>query len=262
MNKIHSCDRADLSRLHESYFFGVVAIMCLRAAILHIELTPTPMVILYLGTGVSLASYAVNRNAQFKFTQNSYKKWRARAAGVEFGPCWLFNMWSLLTTVILVLTMAAVIWSTYFGGTSYSTRAEVKITIMAGALLTFSLVSLLSFPFGQWMKPEIIIDSAGIHLWPAGRYRSMIPWETQPKVSGCVRHNGTPVALIETRTGSFYYFPMFTLPLRYVQLQRILEFYSSYADARRNIGTPQGLVHVRSLMDFPVAEIAKDLHSQ
>lgn len=112
------------------------------------------------------------------------------------------------------------------------------------------------------MKPEIIIDSAGIHLWPAGRYRSMIPWETQPKVSGCVRHNGTPAALIETRTGSFYYFPMFTLPLGYVQLQRILEFYSSYADARRNIGTPQGLVHVRSLMDFPVAEIAKDLHSQ
>lgn len=261
MNKIHSCDRADLSRLHESYFFGLAAIMCF-AAILFIKLIPTPMEILYLGVGLFLTSYAVNRNMQFKFAQHSYKKWNARPGGIEFGPCWFFNSWSILTIVILVLTVVTAVWFTYFGGTPYSDRTQLKIMMMAGALLILSLVSLLSFPFGQWMKPEIIIDSAGIHLWPAGRYRSMIPWETQPKVSGCVRHNGTPVALIETRTGSFYYFPMFTLPLGYVQLQRILEFYSSYADARRNIGTSQGLVHVRSLMDFPVAEVAKDLHSQ
>ena len=139
---------------------------------------------------------------------------------------------------------------------------QLKIAMMTGVLLILSLVSLLSFPFGRWTKPEIIIDSVGVHLWPAGRYRTTIPWAAQPKVLGCVRHNGTPVALIETRTGSFSYFPMFTLPLGYVQFQRVLEFYSGYAEARRSIGTPQGLVHVRSLMDFPVLEVAEDIHSQ
>ena len=191
MNKINSCERIDLSRLHESYFFDLAAVICFGAAALFINLNPTPVEILYLGVGLFLTSHAINRNMQFKFAQR-----------------------------------------------------------------------LVSFPFGRWAKPEIIIDSVGVHLWPAGRYRTTIPWAAQPRVLGCVRHNGTPVALIETRTNSFYYFPMFTLPLGYVQFQRVLEFYSGYADARRSIGTPQGLVHVRSLMDFPVSDIAKDLHSQ
>ena len=262
VNKVHSCDRTDLSRLHESYFFSLPAIMCFGAAILFIKLIPAPMQILYLGIGLSLTSYAINRNMQFKFAQHSYKKWNARPDCIEFGPCCFFNLWSILTIVILVLTIVTAAWLTYFGGTSYSSRTQLRITMMAGILLILSLVSLLSFPFGRWTKPEIVINSIGVHLWPAGRYRTMIPWAAQPRVLGCVRHNGTPVALIETRTNSFYYFPMFTLPLGYVQFQRVLEFYSGYANARRSIGTPQGLVHVRSLMDFPVSEIAKELHSQ
>ena len=220
------------------------------------------MEILYLGIGLSLTSYAINRNMQFKFAQHSYKKWNARLDYIEFGPCWFFNLWSILTIVILVLTIVTAAWLTYFGGISHSGPTQLKIAIMSGILLISSLVSLLSFPFGRWTKPEIVIDSIAGHLWSARRYRTMIPWAAQPRVLSCVRHNGTPVALIETRTNSFYYFPMFTLPLGYVQFQRVLEFYSGYANARRSIGTPQGLVHVRSLMDFPVSEIAKDLHSQ
>lgn len=262
MNKINSCEHIDLSRLHESYFFGLAAVICFGATALFVKLTPAPVEILYLGIGLSLTSYAINRNMQFKFAQHSYKKWNAGPDCLEFGPCWFFNLWSILTIVILVLTIVTAAWLTYFDGISHSGPTQLKIAIMSGILLILSLVSLLSFPFGRWTKPEIIIDSVGVQLWPAGRYRTTIPWAAQPKVLGCVRHNGTPVALIETRTNSFYYFPMFTLPLGYVQFQRVLEFYSGYADARRSIGTPQGLVHARSLMDFPVSEIAKDLHSQ
>lgn len=262
MNKINSCERIDLSRLHESYFFGLAAAICFGAAALFIKLTPASVEILCLGIGLSLTSYAINRNMQFKFAQHSYKKWNDRPDCIEFGPCWFFNLWNILTIIILILTIVTAAWLTYFGGISYSGPTQLKIVIMSGILLILSLVSLLSFPFGRWTKPEIVIDSIGVHLWPAGRYRTMIPWAAQPRVLGCVRHNGTPVALIETRTNSFYYFPMFTLPLGYVQFQRVLEFYSGYANARRSIGTPQGLAHVRSLMDFPVSEIAKDLHSQ
>lgn len=262
MNKINSCERIDLSRLHESYFFGLAAVICFGAAALFINLNPTPVEILYLGVGLFLTSHAINRNMQFKFAQRSYKKWNAGPDRIEFGPCWFFNLWSILTIIILVLTTVTAAWLTFFDGTPYSGRTQMKITVMVGTLLILSATGLVSFPFGRWAKPEIIIDSVGAHLWPAGRYRTTIPWAAQPRVLGCVRHNGTPVALIETRTNSFYYFPMFTLPLGYVQFQRVLEFYSGYADARRSIGTPQGLVHVRSLMDFPVSDIAKDLHSQ
>jgi len=234
VNKVHSCDRTDLSRLHECYFFGLAAITCFGATILFIKLIPAPMEILYLGTGLSLTSYAINRNMQFKFAQHPYKKWNARPGCIEFGPCWFFNLWSILTIIILVLTTVTAAWLAYFGGTPYSDRIQLKITMMAGILLILSLASLLSFPFGRWTKPEIIIDSGGVHLWPAGRYQTMIPWAAQPRVLGCARHNGTPVALIETRTNSFYYFPMFTLPLGYVQFQRVLEFYSGYADASKH----------------------------
>ena len=262
MNKINSCERIDLSRLHESYFFGLAAVICFGAAALFVKLTPAPMEILYLGIGLSLTSYAINRNMQFKFAQRSYKNGMLDQTALSSVHAGSSNLWSILTIIILVLTIVTAAWLTYFGGTSYSSRTQLRITMMAGILLILSLVSLLSFPFGRWTKPEIVIDSIGVHLWPAGRYRTMIPWAAQPRVLGCVRHNGTPVALIETRTNSFYYFPMFTLPLGYVQFQRVLEFYSGYADARRSIGTPQGLVHARSLMDFPVSEIARDLHSQ
>ena len=149
MNKIHSCERTDLSRLRESYFFGLVAVMCFGAAILFIKLTPTPMGILYLGIGLSLSSYATNRNMQFKFAQNSYKKWNARPDGIEFGPCCFFNLWSILTIVILVLTIVTAAWLTYFGGTSYSSRTQLRTAMMAGILLILSLVSLLSLPFGK-----------------------------------------------------------------------------------------------------------------
>lgn len=73
MNKINSCERIDLSRLHESYFFGLAAVICFGAAALFINLNPTPMEILYLGVGLFLTSHAINRNMQFKFAQRSYK---------------------------------------------------------------------------------------------------------------------------------------------------------------------------------------------
>lgn len=72
MNKINSCERIDLSRLHESYFFGLAAVICFGAA-LFINLNPTPVEILYLGVGLFLTSHAINRNMQFKFAQRSYK---------------------------------------------------------------------------------------------------------------------------------------------------------------------------------------------
>lgn len=78
---------------------------------------------------------------------------------------------------------------------------------------------------------------------------------------GGQRCHGRMFVLIEDKDGVQYAFPMFTLPLGYVQFERIVDFYSNYPDARLHLGHRSGLVHVRSLMDFPVLEIVADLHA-
>ena len=95
MNKINSCERIDLSRLHESYFFGLAAVICFGAAALFINLNPTPVEILYLGVGLFLTSHAINRNMQFKFAQRSYKKWNAGPDRIEFGRSSPMARWAL-----------------------------------------------------------------------------------------------------------------------------------------------------------------------
>ena len=109
MNKINSCERIDLSRLHESYFFDLAAVICFGAAALFINLNPTPVEILYLGVGLFLTSHAINRNMQFKFAQRSYKKWNAGPDRIEFGPCWFFNLWSILTIIIEVFSSGVMV---------------------------------------------------------------------------------------------------------------------------------------------------------
>lgn len=186
VNRVRSCERIDASRLPESYLFGLVAIVCFAAAFFCAELTVPPMLVLFLGGGIFFASHTLNRNILFRCAQKSYKQWRIRGEGVAFGPCWRFALWSVLSTAILIITAGVMVWMTYFAGAVYPARTAIRITAIAVFLLALAVVELVSFPFGRWTEPEIIVDPDGVLLWPAGRYRVMIRWEERPKVVGCM----------------------------------------------------------------------------
>ena len=141
----------------------------------------------------------------------------------------------------------------------------VRVAFRAAALVLFLLilaaVSLVALPFGGGSEPDIILNSNEIVLRPGGRYGTRIDWSDRPRVVGGQRRYGRMFVLIEDKDGVQCALPMFTLPLGYVQFERIVEFYSNYPDASQHLGHRSGLVHVRSLMDFQVLEIVWDLNA-
>lgn len=261
MSKLYSCEAMDENRLRESYLFAVFGIILVGASALYLSVTSVPTLVFYFTCGTYLVAIASMQYTQFRCSRVSYRRWNACGDEVIFGPSSLFVLWEAASTLILIVGAIAMMALSVAESGSIPVRVAFRAAAFALFLLILAAASLVTPPFGGVSEPDIILNSSEIVLRPGERYGARIDWSDRPHVVGGQRCHGRMFVLIEDKYGVQYAFPMFMLPLGYVQFERIVEFYSNYPDARLHLGHRSGLVHVRSLMDFPVLEIVGDLHA-
>lgn len=261
MSKLYSCEAMDENRLRESYLFAAFGIILVGASALYLSVTSVPMLVFYFTCGTYLVAIASMQYTQFRCSRVSYRRWNACGDEVIFGPSSLFVLWEAASTLILIVGAIAMMTLSVAESGSIPVRVAFRAAAFALFVLILAAASLVTLPFGGVSEPDIILNSSEIVLRPGGRYGARIDWSDRPHMVGGQRCHGRMFVLIEDKYGVQYAFPMFTLPLGYVQFERIVEFYSNYPDARLHLGHRSGLVHVRSLMDFPVLEIVGDLHA-
>lgn len=259
MSKLYSCEAMDENRLRESYLFAVFGIIFFSASALYLSVAPAPMLVFYCTCGAYLVAIALMQYTQFKCSNGSYRRWNPYGDEVIFGPSLLFVLWEAASALILIVGAIAMVVLSVAEGDSIPVGIVFRVAAFALFLLILAAISLVTLPFGGVSEPDIVLNASEIVLRPGGRYGTRIDWSDRPHVMGGQRRHGRMFVLIEDKNGVRYALPMFTLPLGYVQFERIVEFYSNYPDARQHLGHRSGLVHVRSLMDFPVLEIVGDL---
>ena len=125
--------------------------------------------------------------------------------------------------------------------------------LLAGSVLMWTFM-----PVNPPRAPELILDPLGIRLWPDGRHHTYIPWELNPLIEGSSGRQ-FPRAVITTNQGRTSLFSMSPIPLGYVQLQRVVEFYSIHPELRDELATDTGLNRVRTLMHTPVRQVEESL---
>jgi len=259
MSKLYSCEAMDENRLRESYLFAVFGIILVGASVLYLSVTSVPMLVFYCTCGTYLVAIVSMQYTQFRCSRVSYRRWNACGDEVIFGPSLLFVLWEAASALILIVGAIAMVVLSVAGDSSTPVRGVFRAVAFSLFLLILAAVSLVTLPFGGVAEPDIILNSNEIVLRPGERYGTRIDWGDRPRVVGGQRRHGRMFVLIEDKDGVQCALPVFTLPLGYVQFERIVEFYSNYPDARQHLGHRGGLVHVRSLMDFPVLEIVRDL---
>ncbi|MBE6474775.1 MULTISPECIES: hypothetical protein [unclassified Actinomyces] len=117
-------------------------------------------------------------------------------------------------------------------------------------------------PFTLRHGPALALTHDGIHIWPGTRHSTYVSWESRPEVTEVVAYRllltTTANAVIKSQTGT-YEFPMGSLPMEYVQLRRVIEFYSGHRRLRHELAKPEGLERVKSLMQHTVQEVEQQL---
>ena len=261
MDASYSCSAMDANRLKEVYYYGFFGIVLLCASVLYSGISLAPTLVFYRTCGTYLVTVALMQYAQFRFAKKSYKRWNASGGEVTFGPSLLFLIWQVMSSIVLIAGAAVIVMMVVAGGDSTTPRVAYAAAMRAFFFLVMAIMSLVTFPFSAMTEPEIILNSNGIIVWPAGRYRTRINWGDRPRMIGGRRSNGGMFVLIEDKNGLQYSFPMSYLPLGYVQFEKVIDLYSDNPDAREYLGHREGLVHVRRLMYSPVSFIVEDLNA-
>ena len=213
--------------------------------------------VFFLFGGCALALWGAGRFVLRGQVRESPGRWRLGTDSVEFGPCWGFLLWGQMPPAMVVVGAVAVLRMPVPSGVTHSGTSRVLplvLAVLCGAAITWA-----SMPVNPPRNPEIILDPLGIWLWPGGRHRAFIPWELEPVVAGRARHGTQVCAAITLSTGPPVYFPMFPIPLGYVQFQRVVEFYSAHPELRDELAAEAGLERVRTLMYTPVWRVEGDL---
>lgn len=113
-------------------------------------------------------------------------------------------------------------------------------------------------PFTLRPSPALVLTHDGIHTWPGTRHATYIPWEHRPQVTKVVAYRLLLTTTANAAVTCYLYdheFPMGSLPMEYIQLRRVVEFYTRHRRLRHELAKPEGLERVRSLMQHPVREI-------
>ena len=255
--KVYSCDRADRDRGIEAWAGSVLGALDVLFTLNAVFRSVRPYTVILLFCGCALILYGAGRFVLRSQVCGSAGRWRPGAGSVEFGPCWGFLLWEQMPPVMAVVGAVVVLRMPVPSGVTHSGTARVLplvLAVLGGAAVTWA-----SMPVNPPRNSEIILDPLGMWLWPGGRHRAFIPWALEPVVAGRARHGTQVCAAITLSTGPPAYFPMFPIPLGYVQLQRVVEFYSIHPELRDELAAEAGLERVRTLMYTPVWQIARDL---
>ena len=255
--KVYSCDRADRDRGIEAWAGSVLGALDVLFTLNAVFRSVRPYTVILLFCGCALILYGAGRFVLRSQVCGSAGRWRPGAGSVEFGPCWGFLLWEQMPPVMAVAGAVVVLRMPVPSGVTHSGTSRVLplvLAVLCGAAITWA-----TMPMNPPRNPEIILDPLGMWLWPDGRHRAFIPWALEPVVAGRARHGTQVCAAITLSTGPPAYFPMFPIPLGYVQLQRVVEFYSIHPELRDELAAEAGLERVRTLMYTPVWQIARDL---
>ena len=255
--KVYSCDRADRDRGIEAWAGSVLGALDVLFTLNAVFRSVRPYTVILLFCGCALILYGAGRFVLRSQVCGSAGRWRPGAGSVEFGPCWGFLLWEQMPPAMVVVGAVAVLRMPVPSGVTHSGTARVLplvLAVLGGAAVTWA-----SMPVNPPRNSEIILDPLGMWLWPGGRHRAFIPWALEPVVAGRARHGTQVCAAITLSTGPPVYFPMFPIPLGYVQLQRVVEFYSAHPELRDELAAEAGLERVRTLMYTPVWRVEGDL---
>lgn len=255
--RIRTCDRADQDRGTEAFIsltLGAPAL--LLGFVLLIEYSP-PLAVMLFSIGLGLMLHGAGRLALRRRTRTSDNRWRTGNGCICFGPSWGFLLWEQLPPSAITVGAISTLCIIYASHDAHSDRTGTLILSLV--LLTTTAITWAPMPFNPPRTPELVLDPTGLWLWPDGRYRTYIPWDRRPAVAGRIRRHAQPCAVITLDVGDPVYVPMSPVPMNYVQLQRLVEFYTNHPESRAELTTDQGLIRVRALMRAPVWEIEETM---
>ncbi|WP_156966714.1 hypothetical protein [Actinomyces israelii] len=255
--KVYSCDRADRDRGIEAWAGSTLGTLDVLFTLNAVFRSVRPYTVILLFCGCALILYGAGRFVLRGQVRESPGRWRLGTDSVEFGPCWGFLLWEQMPPAMVVAGAVVVLRMPVPSGVTHSGTSRVLplvLAVLCGAAITWA-----TMPVNPPQKPEVILEPLGMWLWPDGRYRAFIPWELEPVVAGRARHGTQVCAVITLDAGPPAYFPIFPIPLGYVQLQRVVEFYSTHPELRDELAAEAGLERVRTLMYTPVWRVEEDL---
>jgi hypothetical protein len=255
--KVCSCDRADRNREVEAWVEVTCGSFLLLTFILVALTHPfAPIFVLLLSAALSLLLLGSGRFVLCSQTREAPSRWHQGDGTVEFGPSWGFLLWEQIPPLMVTIGVALALWMPLPPDITHS---EARRTMrFAWGLLAGSVLMWTFMPVNPPRAPELILDPLGIRLWPDGRHHTYIPWELNPLIEGSSGRQ-FPRAVITTNQGRTSLFPMSPIPLGYVQLQRVVEFYSTHPELRDELATGTGLNRVRTLMHTPVRQVEESL---
>ena len=256
--KIRSCEEFDRGREKTSRSIPIVSMVFIALGLVMKFGSATPLSEIFIFTGIGVFLYGIAYRLKLKAVDSAYSRWLRGPGYVQFGPSAVFMLGDLASSICITIGCIRSFWMLRYSGVVYSMSTNRYTWLAIIFFVSTALLTLVVLPIGLPVRPEIVLDPRGIHIWPYGVIRNFIPWDENTRIVGIVDANFRTGVEIELITGRKIHVPLLYLPLGGEQFQRVITFYGDHPEMRNELANPIGLKHVRTLMHTP-KEVLEDM---
>lgn len=237
-----SCEEADRKARRTPWHFLIWAVIVLVSSAYVISSWSTGVFLLGLVISLVLLIHAIALAGARRCRTAAHRRWTLSSEGI----C-LRNTWFVPLAVHVEMTLLGFGSLLSVGLLAISDHADrggvVLPFLIAMVLLVIAAFVGLGTPLSR-RGSEIVLDSERIRSAAGTRRESLFWWADRPRVVG-VGSDGT----VLMDAGAMGRIParLDTRPLTYVQLERVVAFYSSHPELRWELVTEEGLMRVQGL---------------
>ena len=245
------CDAADAGRTKEFWISVVTVIISGLLAVVVDRLGARPLALSFIGIASCYSAVAIGNILLRYSVHRAEKRWRHVDGTIEFLSSWGYSLWEQLTPAFLIPGCLVSMWLVFFSpaAPTYSYRGIAAVT---SSLLPVATIAMWRhMPLGRPGPCTIRLTPHGISMDLTHRQHVQSLWEDHPRVMGIETSKSAKLIILDS-TPLGIRFHMASTALGYVQLQRVVEFYSTHPELRDELATDAGLSRVRTLMRTPV----------
>ena len=252
------CDAADAGRTKEFWISVVTVIISGLLAVVVDRLGARPLALSFIGIASCYSAVAIGNILLRYSVHRAEKRWRHVDGTIEFLSSWGYSLWEQLTPAFLIPGCLVSMWLVFFSpaAPTYSYRGIAAVT---SSLLPVATIAMWRhMPLGRPGPCTIRLTPHGISMDLTHRQHVQSLWEDHPRVMGIETSKSAKLIILDS-TPLGIRFHMASTALGYVQLQRVVEFYSTHPELRDELATGTGLNRVRTLMHTPVWQVEESL---
>lgn len=237
-----SCEEADCRMRDRPRWFLTGALVVFVASGCSTSAYQVGSIVLEIGASLVILLHGAVLSRAQRSRERAEQRWTRGAGGIQLRGIRFVPLVMYVEALVLALTAVIGMWLATV--TERVVGYDLGLPILLTSVLVLSALTVGATAFWARGATEITVSPEGLHLTTGAGRDVLLRWRDRPYIAGVDRRGAM---VFDVTPGGEMLVTMKVPPLRYTDLQRMVEFYANCPTAGSELVTDAGLARVRAL---------------